>query len=386
VAAVNFAGALRTTVGGGSSLTVTDWTGITVAPQWSTVSGSTINFGAVRGIRCRNPVQALFGASSAGTETLTSYYGLDMEDITIGGTAPVAAVRSEIITGTGQNFLLNVGGADSDFGGGDLLDVGTIEVATDNIGVALGALGGSGDVNLNWNGTAFEWDFASGDDIRLSAGGSNDHTLQSANFGSGSQFLLGYDQFAFGQTSIVGNQVGIFVAPTRSTGVAGEWSDFLLTQSGNITIDHAMGGVYGWTVNAPSMTIGSGSVTTAAALNIGGNVNQGTNRYGLRVLSSPSGGTLNYCARFEGSAGVRVDGLFEHQGATLAFYGATAVTQPGDIGLLTDSTGGTANTTVAAVSGTGDDATINDNFADKESVGIYELKEVKKVSKILKLI
>lgn len=31
---------------------------------------------------------------------------------------------------------------------------------------------------------------------------------------------------------------------------------------------------------------------------------------------------------------------------------------------LTDNTGGTANTTVAAVSGSGDDATINDNFAD----------------------
>jgi len=31
---------------------------------------------------------------------------------------------------------------------------------------------------------------------------------------------------------------------------------------------------------------------------------------------------------------------------------------------LTDSTGGSANTTVAAVSGSGDDATINDNFAD----------------------
>lgn len=31
---------------------------------------------------------------------------------------------------------------------------------------------------------------------------------------------------------------------------------------------------------------------------------------------------------------------------------------------LTDSTGGTANTTVAAISGTGDDSTLNDNFAD----------------------
>lgn len=35
-----------------------------------------------------------------------------------------------------------------------------------------------------------------------------------------------------------------------------------------------------------------------------------------------------------------------------------------DIGALTDSTGGTANTTLVAVAGTGDDANINDNFAD----------------------
>ena len=35
-----------------------------------------------------------------------------------------------------------------------------------------------------------------------------------------------------------------------------------------------------------------------------------------------------------------------------------------DVGSLTDSTGGTANTTLVAISGTGDDANINDNFAD----------------------
>lgn len=35
-----------------------------------------------------------------------------------------------------------------------------------------------------------------------------------------------------------------------------------------------------------------------------------------------------------------------------------------DIGALTDSTGGSANTTLVAIAGTGDDANINDNFAD----------------------
>ena len=51
----------------------------------------------------------------------------------------------------------------------------------------------------------------------------------------------------------------------------------------------------------------------------------------------------------------------------LGFYGTTPASQPSDVGAastLTDSSGGSADATVAAVSGTGDDATLNDNFAD----------------------
>jgi hypothetical protein len=49
-----------------------------------------------------------------------------------------------------------------------------------------------------------------------------------------------------------------------------------------------------------------------------------------------------------------------------AWWGATPVVQPSGSAqaALTDSTGGTADGTLAAVSGTGDDATINNNFAD----------------------
>lgn len=48
----------------------------------------------------------------------------------------------------------------------------------------------------------------------------------------------------------------------------------------------------------------------------------------------------------------------------IAMYGGTAVTQPADPGALTDSTTGTANGTVVAISGSGADSDINDNFAD----------------------
>jgi len=49
---------------------------------------------------------------------------------------------------------------------------------------------------------------------------------------------------------------------------------------------------------------------------------------------------------------------------SIGFFGATAVGQQTDVGVLTDSSGGSVDGTVAAVSGSGDDTTINNNFAD----------------------
>ena len=112
------------------------------------------------------------------------------------------------------------------------------------------------------------------------------------NTGAG-EFNFNCAKFSLGlQTGTVGNSVGQFVAGVRSVSIGGEWSDFLLTQAGNITVNAAMSLVAGWTVNAPSITLGTGSVTTAAAMNIGGNPGAATtNRVGLRIISNPSGGS-----------------------------------------------------------------------------------------------
>lgn len=77
---------------------------------------------------------------------------------------------------------------------------------------------------------------------------------------------------------------------------------------------------------------------------------------------------------------IDIGGELNHDGSTLGFYGVTPVARPAAYtqtyatatrthlnptsSTLTDSTGGTADTTVAAVSGSGDDANINNNFAD----------------------
>lgn len=61
---------------------------------------------------------------------------------------------------------------------------------------------------------------------------------------------------------------------------------------------------------------------------------------------------------------LHLDGDLNHDGTKVGLYNTTPVVQAIAITKLTDSSGGTANDTVAAVSGSGADATINDNFAD----------------------
>ena len=82
------------------------------------------------------------------------------------------------------------------------------------------------------------------------------------------------------------------MAQAETVTVGGEYSQFLLTQAANDTIDAALSLYAGWTINAPSPTLGTGSLTTAAALNVGGNPGAATvNRVGLRIISNPSGGS-----------------------------------------------------------------------------------------------
>ena len=77
---------------------------------------------------------------------------------------------------------------------------------------------------------------------------------------------------------------------------------------------------------------------------------------------------------------VEIDGDLNHDGTNVGFYAVAPVARPAAYtqtytttsrtanaltsSALTDSTGGTANTTLVAISGSGDDANINNNFAD----------------------
>lgn len=283
----SFSPQTRATVSG-AVMTKTDQTALRCSPTFSTVGGSTANLGTIRGLHCFNPAVALFQPGS-GAETMTAYYGVDVNNITFGGTAEVAAVRSNVSPGTNQYFMLNNGNAVSDFGIGHIY-------FDDNAGVAYGGVGVTTfDVWQSWNATGYFRTFflATSSSLRWSSPVANRFLFDSDGAAVDGEYNFNCAKFSLGaQTGAVGNQVGVFAAGTRSTQVGGEWADFLLTQAANITVDHAMGGVFGWAINAPTMTIGTGSVTTAGALTVGGNVNQGSvNRFGVRIISNPTGGS-----------------------------------------------------------------------------------------------
>ncbi len=301
---VNFAPQLRP-LAAGRTIAVTNITGLTCGPVWNTVLGSIAAFGTIRAAWARNPTVALFG-SSAGLETLTAYHAFDVDALPFGGNVSKSALRSGITAATNARFLRNNGGAASEFGGGAIDNPGQISFNADITGISFGA---STDLSMGWAGgpNRLYMQFAAPFDQLHIGNPSADRFIFEGDAGNTvTEFNFNVARFSMGaQSGAVGNQVGNFVAGTRSTGVAGGWSDFLLTQGANLTVDHAMSQVFGWTVNAPSMTLGGGgSVTDAGALLVGGNVNQGTNRYGVLILSNPTNGyalrCLNGDARFDG--------------------------------------------------------------------------------------
>ena len=344
---MNFAPQTRASISGAVMTRTTGLTAINVAPTFSTVSGATVNLGTIRGMLFAEPAVALFQPGT-GVENMTAYYGIDFPNMTFGGAAATySVIRSQLNSGTNKRFLDHTGNAISRLRGHLFFDV-------DAFGVVLGA---AGDVLLRWQAAGYFSTYFNSTltDLRLSSPAANRFLWDSAGGGTTGEFNFNCAKFSLGgQTGAVGNQVGVFVAPTRATGLAGGWSDFLLTQAGNITVNHAMSQLFGWTINAPSITLGTGSVTDAGALLVGGNVSNATNRYGLLVLSNPSGGTENWGGRFLGP--LRTDRLLQFDEALNANT-TTAVATPHAAGdehviLVDDDTvGGAVTVNLPAASG-----------------------------------
>lgn len=80
-------------------------------------------------------------------------------------------------------------------------------------------------------------------------------------------------------------------------------------------------------------------------------------------ISRSAGELLLTGANIRTSAALEIDGALNHDGTTVGLYSVAPVAQAADVGALTLTTG-TPDNTLVDVSGTGDDTTINDNFAD----------------------
>ena len=147
---MNWSPQLRASTSGGT-LNWTTATCLDIAPKYSTVLGGTANMGTVIGMRGRQPAQGLF-APGAGTQTLANYIMLDVDALTFPTSGDTVVIRSAMTDAADRFFLQNLGGARSTLGGGDLLDVGLVELLGDTVGEAV-QFGAGGDARIYFDGT-----------------------------------------------------------------------------------------------------------------------------------------------------------------------------------------------------------------------------------------
>ena len=268
---------------------------------------------------------------------MTSYYAVDVDNIgAFGVNAPVAALRSAITAGISQNFLLNTGGANSDFGGGQLQDCGQITQPTDLVGRTLGA---GADFQDGWAASNFYfWQFNGlSDQLRFSNPSADRYLFDTSGGNTVSEYNFNALKVSFGaQSGAVGNQKFPFVSGAETITVAGDYSGMLWTYAANDTLNAAIGTYATATWNAGTPTIGTGSLTNNTVMLIGGNPGAASNdRTALRIISNPTGGAGVNAALYVTAGLSRFDGRVDINngialgggaGATLGAIGGSGPT------------------------------------------------------------
>lgn len=255
----------------GDTMDCTNVIGIQVGASFSTVSGSSVDFGTIRGVHMRNPSVGLF-QPQAGVESMDEYYGLDMDSIPFGGNVMKAAVHSNhISTGSLSAFLWNEGNANSHFNNTHLFGVGIVQHFGDGIlfSNSYGAAGG--DLINYWDGVSFVFNplLGGAGDLWMQFDASG-HIFTAAS-PSTEQLRVAHHQFAFGQSGIVGNQAGVFVQNARTVTIAGGYSSFLMTVAGNLNLGVlGMSDVSGWVVNALSFDNSAYTIAELSTFRVGG--------------------------------------------------------------------------------------------------------------------
>lgn len=262
--ALSFAPILRAR-NAGDQMQVTNTVGLYVGPLWNTNNSlALVDFGTIRGVHCANGATVFFG-QALGTERCQNYIGLDFNSITMATVGIRAVVRSALVSNVGTNyFLLNNGGATSEFGTGGVH-------FNDNTPVQFGGTAfNAQDASIFWSGSTLDFFFIANADRLLMSNPNNAQILFNL---VANEFTLNTTRgFSMGAiTGTLGNQFGNFVTGARTVGVAGGWADFLLTQGGNLSIGaFAMSDVSAWVINSISLAGGTGSIAELATLKIGG--------------------------------------------------------------------------------------------------------------------
>lgn len=251
----------------GDTLSATNITGIQCGAAFSTVAGTTINFGTIRGVHMTNPAQGIF-QPGAGVEGMDALIGLDVLAIPFGGNVTKRAVRSALVAATNARFLENLSTAASEFGT-------SVAHFNDSGVIQFGGALNAADMSFFWNGGGgfMEFFFFSTFDFLQWSSPAADRFLFDNNTGStAGEYNWNCHKFSLGaSTGAVGNQVGTFVTPARTAAVPGGWADFLLTQGGNLNLGVlAMSDVSAWVINAISFDNTAYTITELATLRVGG--------------------------------------------------------------------------------------------------------------------
>jgi hypothetical protein len=286
----------------GDNLTVTNLNAVTVGPLWNTKAGTTANFGTIRGVHMTNPAAVLFG-TSAGVETCLGYIGLDMNNITLATTGVRAAVRSALTASAVNRFLLNSGGAVSDFGNGDIH-------LNDQTWLAMGGAIGSDDIIMGWQASQSALVFSTffgvgGNPLYLRPTAQDEWVFQHDNGGT-VDIGIGFNVNAvtFGVTLPTPNSNNWFVqfaGPNmREVFLNGEYSDVLWTASGSINVaGHTVSDLQAFKINSPSIILNGGTIDDMSNLYVAAMPSFGATRVqALRVLGRARiDGHQNYGAR-----------------------------------------------------------------------------------------
>lgn len=239
---------------------------------------------------------------------------LDIENIT--GPTTIRGINSAMATGT---FIRHAGVAVSTFAG-------AIQMAN-TVPIRFGTAGGN-SVNLLRSGAGLLQMIGTGgtnnEGLTWNFDGSANTVAVTSTTGAGLQ--INTQRVSLGTTTTGSGDWFFIIAPAAVAPPGGtDYATCLNSTGGTVTLGGAYTNVAQWIVNGQSLA--GTAPTNAAVVIMRGNVALGTNRYGLLVTSNPTGGTLNYCARFSGAAGVRIDGPLEHTGTTFGLYGTTPVAQ-----------------------------------------------------------